>query len=163
MNSTFISLGTNLGNRKMNIETAYIAIQNQIGKIITKSSYYETPPWGFNSDQVFVNTVILLETTLTLNTLLKQLKKIESDMGRKIKNPNLGYQDRVIDLDIIDFNGRIFNSDTITIPHERMSERNFVIFPLHEIAPNWVHPKSKKPIKTIKDGLLSNNSIIKLI
>ncbi len=163
MNEVFVSLGTNLGDRLENLNIAYLEIGNRIGTIIRKSSFYKTPPWGFNSDQDFVNSVILVGTDFDLEELLIELKKVETDMGRRQRDSNQGYQDRVIDLDIIDFNGVIHSSKNITVPHERMHLRNFVLFPLAEIAPNWFHPVLKKSIKSLKYPMLQDDSIVKLI
>mgnify|MGYP000197502116 FL=1 len=162
MKTVFISLGSNLGNRKANLKTAYAEIEDKIGQINLKSSFYKTPPWGFHSDEDFVNSIIQIETDLELVDLLKELKGIEQELGRKQKDSSLGYQDRLIDLDIIDYNGEIYSSDLITVPHERLHLRSFVLFPLHEIAPNWIHPKLKIAIETLKKPMLNDPSIEKL-
>lgn len=144
MNKVYIGLGTNLGDRGMNLSSAYEKIESRIGKVLKKSGYYKTPPWGFESDQDFINTVILVETDFELTPLLDALKQIENESGRIQRKEGEGYKDRVIDLDILDFNQCVFSSEKITVPHDKMHLRNFVIFPLAEIAPNWVHPVLKK-------------------
>ncbi len=149
MNKVFIGLGTNLGNRMANIELAYIEIENQIGTIEKKSSFYKTPPWGYDSTKDFFNTIVQVSTNLPVNELLIVIKKIEGDLGRAKKKKNSVYEDRLIDLDIIDFNGQIFDLENLTVPHERMHLRSFVLFPLEELAPNWVHPITQKPIKSL--------------
>lgn len=145
----YIGLGTNLGDRKANIEAAYTEIEARIGKITKRSSFYKTPPWGFDSTEHFVNTVALVETQLYIGDLLTELKKIEQEKGRKERKKTEGYSDRLIDLDIIDYNGISYRSERITVPHERMLQRNFVVYPLAEINPNWIHPELKKAIKNL--------------
>ncbi|MDG1913154.1 MAG: 2-amino-4-hydroxy-6-hydroxymethyldihydropteridine diphosphokinase [Crocinitomix sp.] len=162
MNRVFISLGSNLGNRISNIEKAYAEIEAKIGRIELKSSFYKTPPWGFQSEEEFVNSLIRVETGFELKELLAHLKTIEQELGRKKKGAKLGYQDRLIDLDIIDYDNLVYSSDLITVPHERMHLRNFVIFPLHEIAPNWIHPKLNKTVETLKKPMLNDPSIVKI-
>lgn len=162
MNRVFISLGSNLGNRISNIEKAYTEIEAKIGRIELKSSFYKTPPWGFQSEEEFVNSLIRVETGFELKELLAHLKTTEQELGRKKKGAKLGYQDRLIDLDIIDYDNLVYSSDLITVPHERMHLRNFVIFPLHEIAPNWIHPKLNKTVETLKKPMLNDPSIVKI-
>tara|TARA_B110000046_G_scaffold181964_1_gene215064 strand:- start:1786 stop:2289 length:504 start_codon:yes stop_codon:yes gene_type:complete len=162
MNRVFISLGSNLGNRISNIEKAYTEIEAKIGRIELKSSFYKTPPWGFQSEEEFVNSLIRVETGFELKELLSHLKTIEQELGRKKKGAKLGYQDRLIDLDIIDYDNLVYSSDLITVPHERMHLRNFVIFPLHEIAPNWIHPKLNKTVETLKKPILNDPYIVKI-
>ncbi|MFT5819158.1 MAG: 2-amino-4-hydroxy-6-hydroxymethyldihydropteridine diphosphokinase [Crocinitomix sp.] len=162
MKTVFISLGSNLGNRIENIEKAYAAIETTIGTIEVRSSFYKTPPWGFQSNEAFVNSLIRISTELELEALLTHLKKIEQDIGRKINDPKIGYQDRLIDLDIIDYAGVVFSNDLITVPHERLHLRNFVVFPLQEIAPNWVHPKLKIAVETLKKPMINDPSIDKI-
>ncbi|NOQ71841.1 MAG: 2-amino-4-hydroxy-6-hydroxymethyldihydropteridine diphosphokinase [Crocinitomix sp.] len=162
MKTVFISLGSNLGNRIDNIEKAYIAIESTIGVIELASSFYKTPPWGFQSKEAFVNSLIRVSTELELEALLVQLKEIEQELGRKKKDSKTGYQDRLIDLDIIDYDGLVFSSDLITVPHERLHLRNFVIFPLEEIAPNWIHPSLKIDVETLKEPMINDHSIDKI-
>lgn len=158
-NKAFISLGTNLGDRVKNINRAYSAIEKRVGEISLKSSLYVTPPWGFDSDEEFVNSVVLLSTGLDAINLLNVLKQIENDLGRKEKSVEGVYTNRLIDLDIIDFNGQIQTTEEIDLPHPRMHLRNFVIFPLEEIAPDWIHPKFKKPIQFYKKALKNGHTI----
>lgn len=148
-NRVYLSLGSNLKDRKKNILDAYSEIEKQGAKILQKSSFFESPPWGFNSDQDFINSVILIETELSLLDLLKYLKLIERKLGRSERKDPLKYEDRLIDIDIIDYNGIVFSSDEITVPHDKMSIRRFVIYPLSEINPDWTHPISRKSINCI--------------
>lgn len=162
MKTVFISLGSNLGDRISTIERAYAEIEAKIGRIELKSSFYKTPAWGFQSDEEFVNSLICIETNCELKELLLKLKEIEQELGRK-KKDTTDYQDRLIDLDIIDYNGEVFASDLITVPHERLHLRNFVLFPLHEIAPNWMHPKLKTTVERLRKPMLNDHSIDKIL
>lgn len=149
MNLVYLSLGTNMGDRKLNIELAYAMITQSTGTIRQKSSLYETPPWGFESTSNFINTVVLLETYLDLEELFKKLKQIEKEIGRTKTAISTTYEDRIIDIDILDFNGKISHSDELTVPHPRIEMRNFVLIPLAEIAPNWIHPLLKRPVNKL--------------
>ncbi len=141
----YLGLGSNIGDKKQNILTAYDHILEHNCKILKKSSFYSTPPWGFDSDVFFYNTVIKIETEIKPIELLAVLKNIEHDMGRKEKSTK-GYASRIIDIDILDYRSEILKSEKLTIPHQHISKRNFVVVPLMEIAPNWIHPISKDSI-----------------
>lgn len=145
LNITYIGIGTNLGNKLNNIQLAYNHIQLTIGEITNKSNIYKTPPWGFESTEEFYNSVIEVRTYLEPELLLDELQKIEIALGKK-QTYKIGYSSRLIDLDIIDFNEKIINTKRLSIPHSHLAERNFVLFPLFDVCPNWVHPKTKKTI-----------------
>jgi deoxyguanosine kinase len=145
LNIAYIGIGTNLGNKLNNIRLAYEHIQLCIGNIITKSNIYKTPPWGFESTEEFYNSVIEVHTLLEPELLLDELQNIENLLGKK-QTFNIGYSSRLIDLDIIDFNKKIIDSKRLSIPHSHLTERNFVLYPLFDVCPNWAHPKSKIPI-----------------
>ncbi len=154
MYKVYLSFGSNIGSKKENIIKAYHLIEcNEIGKFLKKSSFYITPPFGFVSNNNFYNTVVLIETILTPLELLKKLKEIEVFMGRVYKNSTI-YESRIIDIDIIDFNGEVFKNDLLQIPHKEIEKRNFVLFPLNEIEPRWKHPKSKIKIETLVKSMV---------
>jgi 2-amino-4-hydroxy-6-hydroxymethyldihydropteridine diphosphokinase len=162
MNLVYLSLGTNMGDRKLNIELAYAMITQSTGTIRQKSSLYETPPWGFESTSNFINTVVLLETYLDLEELFKRLKQIEKEIGRTKTANSTTYEDRIIDIDILDFNGKISHSDELTVPHPRIEMRNFVLIPLAEIAPNWIHPLLKRPVNKLILNLNDQSKVERL-
>jgi 2-amino-4-hydroxy-6-hydroxymethyldihydropteridine diphosphokinase len=149
MNLVYLSLGTNMGDRKLNIELAYTMITASTGIIRQKSSFYETPPWGFESTFNFINTVVLLETDLELEELFKSLKQIEKEIGRTKTANSTTYEDRIIDIDILDFNGKISHSAELIVPHPRIELRSFVLIPLAEIAPKWIHPRLKLQVNKL--------------
>ena len=141
----YIGIGSNLGNRIVNIEKAKYYLSLNGIKILKSSSYYETPSWPDPSKPKFINVVVKSDTKISPNSFLKISKLIEFKLGRKKKFLN---SPRTCDIDIISYRNKVI-SDKIKIPHERMSERNFVLIPLFEIAPNFVHPKTNKNIKKL--------------
>lgn len=144
MSRVFLSLGSNIGDRKHSISTASGSINNTIGKIINSSSFYETEPWGFNDENFFLNQCIIVETTLTPENVLKELLAIEKKMGRTREGK--GYASRIIDLDILFYDGMISETPQLIIPHPVLHKRRFVLMPLAEIAPEMIHPVFKKTI-----------------
>ena len=150
----FLGIGSNLGNRLNNIERAkFFLLENNID-IVSKSSYYETPSWPNPKNPKFLNIVLKIKSSFKPIELLDLCKSIEVKLGRKISPKN---SPRECDIDIIDFNGLILK-DRIILPHNMMHKRNFVLFPLFEIANEWVHPIKKINIKRLILSL-SNNDI----
>ena len=130
----FLGLGSNLGNRQANIERAIELISERVGEVIRRSSLIETEPWGFESENIFLNGVILCETTLTPRQVLRKTQKIERDMGRKKKTVNSQlYSDRPIDIDILLYDDLTVDEPDLKIPHPLMQERDFVMIPLQEL------------------------------
>lgn len=131
---TAIALGSNLGDAEKNIQTAIQKIKASIGKVENVSSIISSEAEGFHSEYTFSNACLLCKTPLEPLQLLNRLKCIELEMGRtKTKK---SYEDRIIDLDIIFFEDLSFQSEELTIPHPRHTERSFVLIPLREIAKN---------------------------
>lgn len=143
---TYLSLGSNQGNRLENIQKALILIDEHIGDILQIASVYETASWGFESEN-FYNTCIKVSTFYPANKVLSILLSIENKLGR-IRTDTKNYIDRSIDLDILLFDQEIIISKTLTIPHPKMLERKFVLVPLAEIADYVLHPIAKKEIKS---------------
>ncbi len=117
-------------------------------KILKISSFYETKPWGFLSENLFLNLLVVGKTSLSPWALIFELKKIEAQMGRKPKKRKY-YEDRIIDIDIIFYENIILNSKNLIIPHPYMHKRDFIILPALEIIPEWIHPVFKKSIVEI--------------
>lgn len=140
MAKVFLGLGTNLGDKRNNLLTAVTNIEEKIGKVTSLSSFYETEPWGFESDNSFLNATLCVETLLEPIAILRIIKEIEVEMGRTQKSVNKVYSDRPIDIDILLYDDMIMESDELTIPHPLMTERDFVMKPLVEIAGDVVHP-----------------------
>lgn len=155
--SSFILLGSNIGNREKLLNDAIVMIELRCGKVILKSSLYESEPWGFNAEQNFINQAICIETDLSAHDLLKELLDIELKLGRKrstdttnISNDKV-YESRPIDLDIIYYGNMINNDEVLELPHPRMHLRKFVLYPLCEIAPDYIHPILNKTNRELRD------------
>lgn len=143
-NQVILSLGSNVGNRLQNIQSCVSSIHNEIASVIKVSKIYETPAWGFESEP-FYNCVVLIHTTKSAQKILSQILKLEKQLGR-IRTNELGYQARVIDVDIIAFNEEIIATENLEIPHQQMHKRRFVLLPMQDLNWSWTHPKFKKSI-----------------
>ena len=157
VNHSYIGIGSNLGNRKKNIEyTKHLLIKKNI-KIIKSSSFYLTKSWPNEKFPEFINIVLFVKTNLKLKTFFKVLKNIEIQLGRKKAQRN---HPRICDIDILDYNGNVverkFYNFDLEIPHPRMHRRNFVLFPLFEINKKWLHPKFKTNIMNLISKLPQN-------
>ena len=139
-----ISLGSNKGNRKENLEKAILQTQNQLGDVIAISPIYESPSWGYE-DEAYLNNAICLVTNVEPITLMEALLDIENNLGR-VRSENTSYQAREIDLDIILIEGLVIMHPKLEVPHPRMNLRKFVLKPLVDIAPNWEHEKEQLPL-----------------
>ncbi|MCU0325249.1 MAG: 2-amino-4-hydroxy-6-hydroxymethyldihydropteridine diphosphokinase [Spirosomaceae bacterium] len=137
----YLGLGTNIGDRLHNLQTARELINRQMGKIIIESSIYETAAWGLTNQGAFLNQAIAVKTRRSPDNLLKILLQIEKQMGR-IREIKWG--PRIIDIDILYYGNQIIETADLTIPHPFIQERKFVLAPLTEIAPDYIHPKNKK-------------------
>src|SRR5258706_9683310 len=143
MNRTYLLIGSNVGNRINNIETATNLLQQQIGKIIKRSSVYETDAWGNTSQPDFLNQAILIETSLNADDCMQQIFSIENKMGRVRTKKN---DPRIIDVDILFFNDEIINEPDLAIPHPQIQNRKFVLIPMNEISPELIHPALNQTI-----------------
>ena len=133
MHQVYLSLGTNLGNRKRNIREAIEKIGELVGVVERQSALYETKPWGFSSPNDFINACVLVDTMLAPRQLLEATQRIEQEMGRIGKSVNGEYHDRIIDIDILLYDNIKVNEPDLIIPHPLMEEREFVMVPLNEI------------------------------
>lgn len=148
----YMSLGTNLGNRHNNMLTAIALLSERVGKILALSALYETEPWGFESENTFLNVALSMETEYQPMELLSITQDIEQEMGRTAKS-NGSYQDRLIDIDLLTYDQLIWESPILVLPHPLMHEREFVLKPLVEIAPDLVHPILNKKMSQLYDRL----------
>ncbi|HMQ48929.1 MAG TPA: 2-amino-4-hydroxy-6-hydroxymethyldihydropteridine diphosphokinase [Saprospiraceae bacterium] len=137
MNTLYLHTGSNLGDKMANLSAAYGLIGQTIGAIIRSSSLYVTAPWGITDQPDFFNQALEVETSMSPHEVLSQIHDIESLLGRKRV---IKWGSRVIDIDILFYNDWIITESELTIPHPFLHERNFVLIPLLEIAPNLVHP-----------------------
>jgi len=143
MNKIFLITGGNIGNRKKNLKTAAELIQERLGQIIQSSKIYETEAWGITNQASFYNQVLFIESEFSAKEILKKILKIEEEMGRMRTIKNAA---RIIDIDILFFNDEVINKPNLNVPHPEIVNRRFVLTPLNELAPNFVHPVLKKSI-----------------
>ncbi len=150
VNIAFLGIGSNLGSKKRNIEKTKFFLEKNSIKIIKSSNIYETYSWPNINDPKFYNIVIKIITRLNPVNLFYVIKNIEKKLGRKKTSVN---KPRVCDIDILDYKGKIYNlyanNNKLIIPHPRLHNRNFVLFPLFEIEKNWKHPQKKTKIKDL--------------
>lgn len=146
-NTAILSLGSNMGNRLENIQYCINYIHNHIATVVKVSGIYETPAWGFEG-AAFYNCALLVHTCKTPKQLLKALMKAEKEGGR-VRSESGEYISRTIDADIISFNDLVIMEEHLQIPHLRMQHRNFVLYPLRDVAPRWEHPVLKQDINTL--------------
>ena len=149
----YLALGSNLGNKKKNIELAKFKIQNNKIEIIKSSNNYETLSWPNKNYPKYINIVLKVRTFLSPYKLLKICGVIEKELGRKKINKN---EPRTCDIDIIDYDQKIIrnnNNQILTLPHPKMHVRTFVLLPLFEITQKWIHPEKKVEIKKLVNSL----------
>ena len=137
VNSMYLLLGTNLGDRVANLTLAIQGIEDEIGPVIRQSAIYETEPWGVTDQPNYWNQVVLVHTQLKPRQVLNVIHKIEKILGRQRR---IRWEARLIDIDILYIDKQIINEDDLVVPHPRLVERRFVLVPLAEIAPDFIHP-----------------------
>ena len=145
----YLAIGSNLGNRLNNINIAKAKLEFQNIKIIQGSSNYENLSWPKIQHPKFINIVIKIRTLLLPEELLKTCNKIEKELGRTRTSKN---EPRTCDIDIIDFDNKVFKStkkDYLNLPHPELTKRNFVLLPLYEISKKWKHPKTNVKINKL--------------
>jgi 2-amino-4-hydroxy-6-hydroxymethyldihydropteridine diphosphokinase len=161
MQTAIILLGSNLGNRARNLETAIEKLAETSGRIIRKSSVYESPPWGMESDRDFYNQCISIYTSLAPGDLLSEIHAIEKEMGRQ-RVEGRQYMDRTIDIDILFYGNREIDLEELVIPHPRVRERKFALIPLLEIYPDFIYPSTGEKLQDILDSCEDSLSVGKL-
>jgi len=151
--TVFLALGSNLGDRLANLEAATHSLQPAL-HILARSPVYETAPWGYTDQPDFLNQVIKAKTTLPPEQLLTILKSIEATLGR---TPTIRYGPRTIDLDILLYDELVMETPQLTIPHPRLAERAFVLYPLADLAPDLRHPVSGSTVRQLRDRVNDQN------
>ena len=160
MNTVYIELGGNMGDRLQLIDSAKASLLNLQCEIIKQSSIYETPPWGFSADLNFYNQIVVVDTELTSDKLLLELQKIEALLGRVRGEER--YESRTMDIDILFFNSDVIDEKDLTIPHPRLHLRKFVLIPMNEIAPNFIHPALNLPIAKLLQDCSDRSECVKV-
>lgn len=145
MRDAFLSLGSNLGDRRANIESAIDAMQQSDIRVVARSSLYETEPRDVRDQPWFLNAVVHCETRYFPLQLLSNLLRIERELGR-VRMGAVPRGPRVIDIDILLMGQAVMDTPQLTLPHPRMFDRRFVLEPLLEIAPDLRHPLTKEPL-----------------
>lgn len=160
MSKVYLSIGSNKGNRSVLINKAIDEIDKKIGKIISRSSIYQSKSWGFDSND-FYNLSLLIDTDIEPKSLLINLKKIEKSMGRE--DIDGSYSDRFIDIDILFYDNIIIDSEDLKIPHPKIEIRKFVLVPMLEIADDYVHPILNKTIRQLDNECDDQGIPLKII
>jgi 2-amino-4-hydroxy-6-hydroxymethyldihydropteridine diphosphokinase len=160
MSKVILLLGSNLGNRVEILEKAVDAIGESVGLIEKCSSLYQTDPWGFQSENLFLNQVISVETTLSPMDVLKRSQEIESKLGR-VRESNQ-YESRTIDIDILFYDNLRVDMEQLQIPHPRLHKRRFTLIPLLEVAGDFFHPVLNERLDVIAENC-SDKSKVELL
>lgn len=155
MNDVFLGLGSNLGDRLQNLRFAREALR-ELGEVTATSPIYLTAPVYYVDQDSFLNCVIRLSTPLPPQNLLARLRMIEASLRRERTIPN---GPRTIDLDILFFGNQILSTPELTVPHSRLAERAFVLIPLAEIAPTFVHPVLQRTVQDLLSSLPERTAV----
>ncbi|MEG1553423.1 MAG: 2-amino-4-hydroxy-6-hydroxymethyldihydropteridine diphosphokinase [Rikenellaceae bacterium] len=154
MSKVTLITGADIGDAQENIESVTSFIEKQIGRIVLSSSIHTSIPWGFEANTIFYNQVLICETNLTPEEVLKEIWIIESLFGRVRSEER--YASRTMDIDILFYDHQIISTKLLTIPHKLIEARNFVLEPLSEIMGSFIHPVLNKSIDTLKTELQEN-------
>lgn len=153
----YLGLGSNLGDKKKFIESAIAGISGlKDTDIIKCSSLYKTDPWGIKNQDFFLNSVVELETSLNPAELLSELKRIESELGRKKRNK---WEEREIDIDILFYGDIVLKNESVNIPHSELQNRKFVLIPFCELNPGFIHPVLKKSVIDLLNDSKDNSAV----
>tara|TARA_B100000700_G_scaffold221289_1_gene243629 strand:+ start:596 stop:1096 length:501 start_codon:yes stop_codon:yes gene_type:complete len=157
----YIGIGSNLGNKKKNIELSKYLLEKKRIKVLKVSNMFESLSWPNTKNPKFINIVIKIKTTLTPLNLMKACLDVEKSLGRKRFKKN---QPRTCDIDVLDYDRKIINQKNLKLPHPRMHTRNFVLLPFFEINKTWIHPLKKIDIKKLLSFIKESDLIaIKLV
>ena len=159
-NIVFLGIGGNLGDRIANLQSAVKLIGERIGEIEKISSVYLSEPWGFKHAKYFTNIVAKVRTSLSADETLSAALQIEAELKRT-RSGN-GYEGRTMDIDILFFNDEIIHTESLTVPHPLVCQRLFVLLPMQEIEPSFVHPQNKITMQELVDSCLDNGKIRRL-
>lgn len=169
-NTAVLLLGSNQGDRMAMLQQAVKLVQQRVGVVANISSVYDTAPWGFQSRQSFLNEAVVVDTELTPLQVLETVLGIEQEQGRRhVHNPlqhptrpqdKNSYSDRPIDIDLVFFNSQVVDTPSLQVPHPRLAERRFVLQPLAEIMPDYVHPTLHKTVAKLLEMCPDNGKVM---
>jgi len=158
-NRVVLSLGGNIGDIQLVFEKARDSLQKTVGELVLISSLYQTKAWGVENQSDFLNQVIVLETTLSPIEVLKTCLAVENELGRVRKGK---WHERVIDIDVLFYGNELIKSKELVLPHPYIKDRNFILYPLVEIMPDFVHPIFKKTLLELKNNCKDELPVVKI-
>ncbi len=159
MNSVFLLLGANLGDRPATLRRAVELLQSQVGVVMKMSAFYETAPWGLTDQPAFLNQAVSIQTRLSPLDLLKTTQAIEAQLGRERREK---WGARLIDVDLLFYGNEIIDLPDLKIPHPFLPERRFALAPLAEIAPEFRHPGLGKTVKELLAECPDESAVVRL-
>lgn len=158
MAEAYLILGSNIGNREQTMHSAIEEINSELGKVIDFSSFYETAPWGYEDDRMYLNLVVKIRTSLNPEFLLEKIHQIERKFGRT-RSLMSQYEARTLDIDILFYDDLILQQPNLSIPHSRLHKRRFTLIPLAEIAPSFKHPLLEKSVSQLLFDCPDNSDV----
>lgn len=160
MNKAVLLLGSNLGDGQLLFQQVISLIDERLGKLEIQSALYQSPPWGFEHQNDFINQVLIMNTEKNAEEVLQSCLQIEVDLGRK--RTTQVYGARIIDIDVLFVNDEVMATDSLVLPHPRLHLRKFTLLPLVELIPDFVHPTLQKSIQELLVACEDNSEVRKI-
>ena len=160
MNKAVLLFGSNLGDSQLLFQQAISLIDERLGDLEMQSTLYQSPPWGFDHENDFINQVLIVNTEKDAEKVLQSCLQIESDLGRR--RTIQGYGARTIDIDVLFVNNEVIETDNFILPHPRLHLRKFTLLPLVELIPNFVHPTLQKSIQDLLAACKDKSEVRKI-